>query len=174
MHRSEEISMTQPALRPRPAWATADGHIAASSPRALGTPALDSLLAVETVYRFALAFGERDHAVLTDCFTSDATFDATIGGEISTGLYSGRDAIVEWLTSYWPRQTDQRRHFVTDPVVDVVGADRVTVTTWLVLAASENSAMRLVTAGFYRCELVLEADAAWRIETFRGGYDAPY
>ena len=166
--------MTQPAPRPRPTWATADGHITALPPRKDGASALDSLLAVETVYRFALAFGERDRAVLTDCFASDATFDATIGGETSTGLYATREAIVEWLTSYWPRQTDQRRHLVTDPVVDVVGPNHVAVTAWLVLAASEDSAMRLVTAGFYRCELVLGDDSAWRIATFRGGYDAPY
>jgi hypothetical protein len=131
-------------------------------------------LAIETVNRFALAFGERNHHVLIDCFTVDATFDANIGGETPTGLYSGRDEIVAWLSSYWPRQTDQRRHLVTDPVVDHVDDDRVVVTAVLVLAASEHAAMRVITAGFYRCTLVLETDGVWRIETFRAGYDAPY
>lgn len=166
--------MTQAPLRPRPTWATSDGHISVSAPRRCTGGIAEDLLAIETVHRFALAFGERHRDVLADCFTADATFAANIGGETPTGLYSGRDAIVEWLTSYWPRQTDQRRHLVTDPVVDRFSDGRVVVTTLLVLAASENAAMHIITAGFYRCTLVREADGVWRIETFRAGYDAPY
>jgi len=52
--------------------------------------------------------------------------------------------------------------------------DRLTVTTLLVLTASEDAAMRILIAGFYRCDLIRKDDVAWRIATFRGGYDIPY
>jgi ketosteroid isomerase-like protein len=166
--------------QPRPAWASTDGHIEIAGPhRCLGAEqstrgALHRVLALETVHRFAFSFGERDRAVLEDCFTEDASFAANIGGTQPVGPYVGRDAIVEWLTSYWPRQTDQRRHLVTDAVVDDLTADSATVTAMLTLAGSADGAMRLITAGFYRCVMRREGDGAWRIARFGAGYDAPY
>ncbi|MGA5504976.1 nuclear transport factor 2 family protein [Streptomyces umbrinus] len=181
------------ALQPRPAWATADGHITVNGPdtasavsgdaapgadqepgRLSQQHSLDRTLAVETVYRFAFSFGERDRQVLTDCFTHDVVFESNIGGNLPVGPFEGRQDLVDWLTGYWPRQTDQRRHFVTNTLVDDLTDESATVTTMLTLAGSENGAMRLITAGFYRCELRKEEDGAWRIAHFCAGYDASY
>jgi ketosteroid isomerase-like protein len=171
-------------LRPRPAWATTDHHLTVHGPTT-GTSAglaadqaaevaLNRLLAVETVYRFAFSFGERDKDVLTDCFTEDARFESNIGGDTPVAPQAGRAALIEWLTSYWPRQTDQRRHLVTNTCVNDLDEHSAVVTTMLTLAGSADGAMRLITAGFYRCVLRKEPDGAWRIARFKAGYDAPY
>jgi ketosteroid isomerase-like protein len=101
-------------------------------------------------------------------------FTANIGGDQPFGPYVGREEIVAWLTSYWDKETDQRRHFVTDAMVDDLSGDEATVTAMLLLAASEDGVMRTVTSGFYRVELRKEGDGAWRIARFDAGYDAPY
>jgi hypothetical protein len=171
------MTPTTAELRPKPTWATADGHIALRGPvvdERSARRALDRVLALETIHRFAFAFGERIRDVLTDCFTADATFAANIGGTQPVGPHEGRDVVVAWLTSYWDMQVDQRRHLVTDAVVDELTDDTATVTTMLTLAGSADGTMRLITAGFYRCELRREADGAWRIARFGAGYDAPY
>jgi hypothetical protein len=170
------MATTDTHLRPEPTWASKHGHIALAGPvpGANGGRELDRLLAIETIHRFAFAFGERNLEVLRDTFTADATFAADIGGGQPVGPYEGRDTVVSWLTSYWDRQTDQRRHLVTNPAVDGLTDASVTVTAILTLVASANGAMRAITAGFYRCELRKEDDGAWRIARFGAGYDTQY
>jgi ketosteroid isomerase-like protein len=172
------------ALRPHPAWATTGHHITVHGPSTdpdahlgagLATRAvLDRVLVVETIYRFAFSFGERDKDVLTDCFTEDACFESNIGGDTPIAPQVGRASLIDWLTSYWPRQTGQRRRLVTNTCVNDLDEHSAVVTAMLALAGSADGAMRLITAGFYRCTLRKEDDGAWRIAHFRAGYDAPY
>jgi ketosteroid isomerase-like protein len=163
-------------LNPRPSWATTDGIITLQGPDRAARPdqASDKVLAAETLYRFGFAYDEQDAGALADCFTEDATLTATTAGTHSFGTYTGRAAVIRWLTAYWGKTRDQRRHIVTNPMVDDLTATGATVTAMLLVTAAENRAFRPVTAGVYRVTVRKDPDQAWRISHFTLGFDAPF
>jgi ketosteroid isomerase-like protein len=163
-------------LNPRPSWASSDGHIDLLGPDRT-TPAdaaIDKMLVAETLARFGFTFDERDRAGLEDCFTEDAVFTASIGGTQDLGTFRGRDKAVRWLTAYWETQTDQRRHLVTNVMVDHLTEDSAVATCMLFVTCAKDGAMRPQTAGFYCTRMRREADGAWRIQHFDAGFDAAF
>jgi hypothetical protein len=82
----DTITEAATTARPAPGWATAAGLVALTPPRSPGGehggPALDRLLIAERIARYGWAYDERDQAALAECFTADATWRATVMGEI--------------------------------------------------------------------------------------------
>jgi ketosteroid isomerase-like protein len=164
------------ALNPRPSWASADRIITLQGPDRAARPdqASGKVLAAETLYRFGFAYDEQDAAALADCFTPDATLTATTAGTRSFGTHTGREAVLGWLTAYWGKTRDQRRHIITNPMVDDLTTTSATVTAMLLVTAAEDGALRPVTAGVYRAVVRKNADQAWRISQFTLGFDASF
>jgi ketosteroid isomerase-like protein len=163
-------------LNPAPSWASHSGLVRIDGPdrTTSSAQAIDKILCVETVNRFAFAYDEQDAAVLADCFTEDAVLHATTAGTQDFGAYEGRDAVVGWLSAYWGRTVDQRRHIVTNAVVDGLTDDAARVTTMLLVTAAQDGAFRPVTAGVYCAGVRRQDDGAWRIATFELGFDAAF
>jgi ketosteroid isomerase-like protein len=167
---------TETMLNPQPSWATQNGLVTLKGPdRTTPAPrALDKILCAETLYRFGFCYDEQDRDGLADCFTEDVVLTATTAGTRSFGTYEGRDAAVGWLTAYWGRTLDQRRHIVTNAMVDDLTATTATVTAMLLVTAAQDGAFRTVTAGVYRARTRKEDDGAWRIAGFALGFDAAF
>ncbi|MCE0764100.1 nuclear transport factor 2 family protein [Pseudonocardia kujensis] len=164
-------------LDPAPAWVRSAGRVATTGPQAVDTPetAAARQAATDTLHRFAWAFDEHDRESLTACFTEDAVWTATIGGHRDLGTSKGRETVLGWLTAGWPGQTDQRRHIVTNAVVDDLDpANSATVTAMILVTAAENGTFRAVTAGVYRARMRRERDGAWRVARFDASFDAPF
>ncbi|GAA4556982.1 nuclear transport factor 2 family protein [Pseudonocardia xishanensis] len=166
------------ALFPAPAWVRAAGRVTPSGPRPAGGPevAAERQAAVDTLHRFAWAFDEHDRDRLEDCFDPDAVWTATIGGHRDLGRSEGREAVLTWLTAGWPAQADQRRHIVTNAVVDGLdaGSDEATVTAMIFVTAAQDGGFRAVTAGVYRTRVRRGGDGSWRITRFDASFDAPF
>lgn len=165
-------------LRPPPAWGHASGDLRLVAPgTAAAEPGLRALLA-EAVHRYGWAYDERRADLLAEAFTEDAVWEASIMGVDRVGPFRGRDAITAWLADFWPAQTDQRRHVLTNVVLQSAAGepdrDRAEVVAYLILLASSDAATRIETAGFYRFALRREADGAWRIAHLFAGFDAPF
>jgi hypothetical protein len=169
----EDMSTTH---NPRPGWATTDKVVSLRGPAAsnTGLDPLDRILAGETLYRFAFAYDEQQPEALADCFTADAVLSATTAGVHDFGTYTGREDVVGWLSAYWGRTTDQRRHIVTNVTVDAQEATSARVTAMLLVTAAEDATFRPVTAGLYVADLVKEADGVWRMSRFTLGFDASF
>ena len=161
---------------PRPGWATSDKLVTLQGPATSdgNIDALDRILAGETLYRFAFAYDEQDRAALANCFTADAVLSATTAGVHDFGTYTGQDEVVGWLSAYWGRTTDQRRHIVTNVTVDAQQVASAHVTAMLLVTAAENATFRPVTAGLYVADLVKEKDGVWRMSQFTLGFDASF
>jgi SnoaL-like domain len=164
-------------LRPAPGWARSMRHSAVqplvSAQRA--GDAVDRELIAERVARYGWAYDERDREGLGDCFTEDGVWEGQIMGLEPVGPFEGRAAIVEFLTSFWDEQSDQRRHVFTNVVLDDVGRDEATAHAYLILLGSSEASMNALTAGPYRFELVRESgDGVWRLKRLVAGFDAPY
>jgi SnoaL-like domain len=168
--------MTITALNPEPSWATRTGLVRLAGPdrTTADAQAIDKILCVETIHRFAFCYDEQDEPGLTDCFCAEAVLRATTAGTEDYGTYEGRDAVVAWLTAYWDRTRDQRRHIVTSAMVDELAEASARVTTMLLVTAAQDGTFRPVTAGVYSAVLHKESDGVWRIRRFDLGFDASF
>jgi hypothetical protein len=150
-----------------PGWGT-DSGLLALSPAPREHDDLLRMRIAERIHAYAWGFDERRVGVLRGCFTEDAVWHGSLAGREPVGPVHGADAIIEFLTAYWPRQTDQRRHYMLNLEVDPVTASEVLATTSLLLTAVEKR-LEIVLTSFYRFRLV-ERGGRWLIaDLFEGG-----
>lgn len=157
-----------------PAWGHQTGALSLGTVSAVSyslTEIADRQFIAESAYRYVLAYDERRLDVLTDVFTADVTFAFSVSGG-GYGQYEGRDAVIGWLSDIMEGQFDQRRHVVSNFIVEELNADRAVITLYLSLFASDTET-RVVTTGFYRMEL-LQSDGKWRISFVYDGLDRPF
>jgi len=164
--------MSKHPLRPQPAWAHATGVLALSaSAPALQLSVRDQL--VERLHRYCWAFDERRPDLLEDCFTTDAEWSGFVMGETDVGPHVGRDAVMQYLTEFWKHQRDQRRHVITNVIVEHLDEESATCFAYLLLMGSKKAQTQFECAGFYRADYRREPDG-WRITRLTAGFDSPY
>ena len=160
-------------LRPAPAWAHRSDLIELAPP-GRGPAPIDVVVELQQrIYRYCWGFDERRTDILADCFTEDGSWEASVMGETRVGPFAGREAVVAWLTGFWPHQRDQRRHLFLNFIVDDVSEDRAIGYAYLQLMRSSNAATRLEAVGLYRFRFRRQNDG-WRIESLLAGFDSPY
>jgi SnoaL-like domain len=162
------------AQQAAPAW----GHELAeleltAGELASGADAVDRQLVVERVSRYCWGYDERRRELLADCFVEDAVWEGSVMGRIVVGPMTGRAAIVAWLAEFWPVQQDQRRHMITNAVVEQLGAGRARVLAYLLLMSARRGQVRTESMGFYRIDLVKDG-GVWRIAHLFAGFDTPF
>jgi len=106
-------------------------------------------------------------------FTGDADFTIAITGGDTIGPITGREAIVEFCSSTVERQTDQRRHVITNVRVGPQTDTEATVTAILTLVTVENGALTVKATGLYRTRVVLDG-GAWRFASMHLTLDLPF
>ncbi|BCW58554.1 nuclear transport factor 2 family protein [Arthrobacter sp. StoSoilB20] len=157
-----------------PAWAHAKGFLSLGAPRAVPTTfqeIADRDLARESALRYSYAYDERRLDVLHDLLTTDAKFSISIsGGEVHAE--SGRETVVEWLSGIMNGQDDQRRHLVTNIIVEDITDSTAVIVTYLAVYSVRETA-QLATTGFYRFELAKEGPL-WLISHIFDGLDRPF
>jgi hypothetical protein len=160
---------------PTPAWGHGTGALDLSS----GPPAVDAALLTDRelfadrMSRYGWGFDERRAEVLADCFTDDAVWEATIMGSSTVGPHVGREAILEFMTGFWPDQLDQRRHMIMNVIVEEQTDADATVLSYHLLMSAAAGVLTAVTCGFYRAEMRKD-QGSWRIRRLLAGYDAPF
>jgi hypothetical protein len=164
-------------LRPAPAWASTAGVVAmrpAVGATGAGSP-IDRLLIAERVARYGWAFDERDRDGVADCFTEDGIWEGQVMGIEPIGPFAGRAPVVEFLTSFWEEQEDQRRHVFANVVVDDLLADTASAHAYVILLKSSEASMTPLTSGPFRFALARDADdGVWRIARLVAGFDTTF
>jgi len=129
----------------------------------------------ELLSRSAYALDERQLDMLRDTFSESAALVVDIAGVDGEARFEGRDAIMGLMTDSMAEQPDQRRHVVTNVFFETEGADRATLVSNITITsvAPDRQAIRLVTSGLYRDEVVMEG-GQWRIASRRIILDMPY
>ena len=139
-----------------------------------GQRAEDRGLIQDALAKYVWGYDEGDFALLADSFTEDAVaFGKVANTDLGWGPMRGRAEIVGTLQAIRAGQSDQRRHTISSFLFDELTADRARVSCMLVLVATENGTPRLVSAGWYRCKLVKEADT-WRMSEQEALLDSPF
>jgi hypothetical protein len=158
-----------------PAWGHASGLLALEVAAKVDLAAVpDRILLADRMSRYSWAFDERRVDLLADCFTDDATWEAHLMGRSVIGPFSGRDAVVDYMSSFWTHQVDQRRHMIMNVVVQNQSANDATVLSYHLLMSATTETIEPVTCGFYRAQMRRAADGPWRICALVAGYDIPF
>ena len=117
--------------------------------------------------RASWGYDEADPDLIARCFTSSrrAWRCASATGTEGTlvGPFEGRDAIRALHADSMAAQTDQRRHNLSNVWIEKESADEATVVSNLTLLSIENGAIRVLSSGWYRDQLVHAEDGTWLI-----------
>ena len=104
----------------------------------------------------------RDFTALAACFTDDAQYTMRIAdGEASSPTVGGT-AIAALVEKFKSTQTDQRRHLITNVVVESATETEVTVRSYVTVFATEGDTSSLITTGTCRDVVARQADGSWR------------
>lgn len=163
------------AIDPIPGWAHRSGLLSLGEgvcPEGSEGVAGHSFLS-ERIKRYCWAYDERQIERLAACFTDDAVWEGDVLGQIKIGPFTGRSAIIKWLSEFWPHQHDQRRHMILNTIVETQTADSATTMSYLLLMSADGKTVKLETTGFYRVQLRRDGDI-WQIARLTAGFDAPF
>jgi hypothetical protein len=161
---------------PTPAWGHLIGLLSISPEAPIESIDLsDRLAIIDRMYRYAWSFDERQRQMLSDCFTSDATWEAHMMGTSIVGPHDGRDDVVKFMTSFWDNQLDQRRHMIMNPIIEDQSESEATILTYhLLVSTTVESGVVPVTTGFYRVNMTKSISGDWKIRKLVAGYDVPF
>jgi hypothetical protein len=123
----------------------------------------DKLAIHELLSRAAYSFDERKLDVLEQCFTSDANMLVNIADGQTFGPFEGRDAIMQLMKGTLDSQTDVRRHIISNFIFEAEGDQNATVLSSIVLIATENAKIDVITSGIYR-DVVEKNNGNWQIK----------
>ena len=158
------------------AWAHKEGLVELT-PLAAGdwTPgAVQARLQIaETFYRFAIGHDEARLDVVLSCFTPDGSFAVSQGHAAPFTMHHGRAEIEAALANVIGQQNDQRRHLMSNIVIEELTATTAHVVAYgLVSAVGPANGLRLGASVIYVADIALEADGCWRFAAFHIGMDA--
>ena len=170
-----ETSLAQKPSLPVPAWGSADNFIQINhSVKDLDIDlALDRILIMDRIYRYAWAFDERQIDALNNCFTVDAIWEGNTQGVTPVPPFKGRTTITDWLSGFWANQSDQRRHVMVNIVIDNQSADKADALVLLMLTAASQSNLEIVLTSFYKLRLEIDS-GIWRIAHLFEGFDVDF
>ena len=127
----------------------------------------------ERIARYCWAYDERRIDQLGDCFTEDAIWEGDVLGHVPIGPFNGREAIVQWLSEFWPHQKDQRRHMLLNTIVEEQTGETAVTLSYLLLMSSTGEIMSMESMGFYRTAYRRQG-ADWLISRLTAGFDKPF
>ena len=122
--------------------------------------------------RFYLGLDEQDAEMIRATLTEDAETCMFLDGQ-KMGPPPGREGIVGYLEEFWQTQTDQRRHVLSNAIVESEAPDSAVLAFYLTLYATKNRVIRPVATGRYRVHFVSQ-DGGERIRSIELVLDGPF
>jgi hypothetical protein len=126
----------------------------------------------EAMSRFLLGVDEQDADLIRSVLTEDAETCMFLDGQ-KMGPPPGREAIVGYLEEFWRTQTDQRRHVLSNAIVESESPGAAVLSFYLTLYATKDRSLRPVATGRYRVHFV-STDGAGRIRSIQLVLDGPF
>jgi hypothetical protein len=126
----------------------------------------------EAMSRFLVGVDQQDAAMVRSALTEDAETCMFLDGQ-KMGPPPGREGIVGYLEEFWKSQTDQRRHVLSNAIVESESPRASVVGFYLTLYATKDRALRPVATGRYRVHFVAK-DGAERIRSIELTLDGPF
>ena len=126
----------------------------------------------ELMSRFYLGLDEQDSEMVRSTLAEDAETCMVLDGE-KMGPPPGREGIVGYLEAFWKTQTDQRRHVLSNAIVESESPGEAVLGFYLTLYATKNRVLRPVATGRYRVHFVSK-NGSERIRSIELVLDGPF
>lgn len=157
-----------------PAWGQHLGIFPLGLPRTQGHSLVelsDRELIRETASRYANAYDERRLDLLEAVFTNDAVMTLYVAGE-RINVTRGRADIVTSLDQTMQSQTDQRRHVISNALIEHYSSEVSLLTSCVTIISAEVEAT-VVSSGFYTFAMQLHS-GIWQIKDLSVCLDVPF
>lgn len=157
---------------PKQAWAHSSGvvHLQPNGVSLAADDVKNRLLIQEAFARWGIAYDEARIDVVRSLFTKDARFEVTQGSAEPIAKAMGVDAIVENVTGALKQQADQRRHAISNIVIDKLTKDEATAIAYGIVTIAADG-LSLGATVIYSADLRREKDGVWRFSKFIIGMD---
>lgn len=124
----------------------------------------DRLEALDMLHRYGHCYDEGDFDGLAACFASDATFTIVGGIDGMPSTMTGREEIEAHMRARRAATAPaQRRHLITNVIIDPADDDRLPAASYLLLASTEDAALQLPVTGRY-VDFLRRDGGRWVIE----------
>lgn len=110
--------------------------------------------------RFLLGVDQQDAQMIRSVLTEDAQTGMVLDGE-RMGPPPGREGIVGYLEEFWKTQTDQRRHVLSNAILESESPEAAVLSFYLTLYATKDRKLRPVATGRYQVRYVLKGESGW-------------
>ncbi len=169
---SEDARGDQTAAFPEPQWASKCGliRILPNGAPVTTSNVLDRLLIQEAFYRWGIAWDEARLGVIHSLFTDDGELVITLGSTKPISRHRGPDAIAKYVDGASKVQSDQRRHAMTNVVIDRLTESEATAVAYGIVTIASNG-LKLGATVIYSAELRKDANNIWRFLKFVIGMD---
>ena len=151
---------------PRQAWAHKDGVIALRGPtdaRTIKSP-VDYMLVCESFARYGIAYDETQFDVLRQLFTDDAVVELAKGQAKPFATVSGLEPILANFRQALGFQADQRRHCISNVVVEQLGRRQAKAMAYGIVTIASNG-LTLGATVIYAADLRKDTSARWQLRT---------
>jgi hypothetical protein len=157
---------------PRQAWASRDDAIALRSPSVVQTTfdPMSYLLIQETFARFGIAHDEVQETVLNALFTDGAELNVAKGKGAPFQVVKGREAIIANFLSVLSQQQDQRRHLMTNVVIQALTETAASALAYGAVIIAANG-LTIGASVIYSADLRRGPDGHWRFSRLYIGMD---
>lgn len=123
----------------------------------------DRLAILDLLHRYGHCYDEGDFDALERCFAEDATFAISGGIGGMPAVMTGRAEIRERMEARRAATAGaQRRHLITNVIMDADGEDTVRAASYLLLGSTEDGQLHLPVTGRYTDVLVRQG-GGWAI-----------
>jgi hypothetical protein len=126
----------------------------------------------EVMSRFLLGVDEQNAELVRSTLAEDAENVMFLEGQ-KMSPPAGREGIVGYLEEFWKSQTDQRRHVLSNAIVESEAPTGSVISFYLTLYATKDRKLRPVTTGRYRVRFTVK-DGAARIQNVELVLDGPF
>ena len=160
------------ATSPRQGWASKDGVVALRphGERLQVDDAAGRESIRDAFARWGIAYDEGQVDVIRSLFTPDATFRVLRGSKEPIASADGIDAILLNVTSALAQQNDQRRHAISNIVIDRMTATDATAIAYGIVTIARDG-LSLGATVIYSADLKRGRDGVWRFSRFAIGMD---
>lgn len=158
---------------PRQSWASTDGVLNLQPGKAIPAASVaDRLMIADAFARWGIAYDEGQLDVVRSLFTDKGKLEVLEGSAKPTQALEGPDAIVDAVKKDRAHQGDQRRHAISNTVIEKLDGDSATAIAYGVVTVAGNDDLYLGATVIYRGDLRKQPGGEWRFERFVIGMDA--
>ncbi|PLP60760.1 hypothetical protein CYK37_00100 [Mesorhizobium loti] len=161
------------ANAPRQNWATTDGVVSMQPAKLIPSSSVaDQMMIANAFGGWGIAYDEGLLEVVRSLFTDNGRLEVLKGSGKPIEVVEGADAIVAAVKRDRANQNDQRRHLISNTLVEKLSSDSATAIAYSVVTVASDNDLYLGASVIYRGDLKRQPDGTWRFERLVIGMDA--